>query len=73
MPDSTLLAFEDHGTLARTLDADPGGAEQVMTDLAEAGIDMDDVSARLESEGVASFSKSFDEALDNLGERAEAI
>ena len=73
LPDSTLLAFEDHGTVARTVDADPGAAHQVMSDLAEVGVDMDDVSAKLESEGVASFSKSFDEVLDTLEDRAESV
>ena len=73
LPDSTLLAFEDHGTVARTVDADPEAAQQVMVDLAEVGVDMDDVSAKLESEGVASFSKSFDEVLDTLEDRAEKV
>lgn len=73
LPDSTLLAFEDHGTVARTVDADPDAARQVMTDLAEVGIDIDDVSAKLETEGVASFSKSFDEVLDTLDDRAQAV
>ncbi len=73
LPDSTLLAFEDHGTVARTVDADPDAARQVMVDLAEVGVDMDDVSAKLEAEGVASFSKSFDEVLDTLEDRAESV
>jgi transaldolase len=30
------------------------------------GVDMDDVAATLEREGVASFEKSFDELLDTL-------
>ncbi len=73
LPDSTLLAFDDHGTVARTVDADPAGAYQVMADLAAVGIDMDDVSAKLETEGVASFSKSFDEVLDTLDDRAQSV
>ena len=73
LPDSTLLAFEDHGTVTRTIDADPNAARQVMADLTEVGIDIDDVSAKLETEGVASFSKSFDEVLDTLEDRAESV
>ena len=34
--------------------------------LAEVGVDMDDVAAQLEREGVASFQKSFDELIDAL-------
>ncbi|HVB90906.1 MAG TPA: transaldolase [Acidimicrobiales bacterium] len=70
MPDGTLRAFEEHGTLARTVDADPEGAVSVLRELAEAGIDMADVEQTLEDEGVHSFSKSFDELLQSLSEKA---
>ena len=73
LPDGTLKAFDDHGTLARTIDADPDHARQVVADLGELGIDLEEVANKLESEGVASFAKSFDEVLDTLGERAEAV
>jgi len=73
LPDATLQAFDDHGTLTRTVDADPDRARQVVADLAQLGIDLEEVSTKLETEGVASFAKSFDEVLDTLGERADAI
>ncbi|MDH4276690.1 MAG: transaldolase [Acidimicrobiia bacterium] len=73
LPDSTILAFEDHGTVARTVDADPDAARQVMADLTAVGVDMDDVAAKLETEGVASFSKSFDEVLETLEDRAGSV
>src|SRR5918995_141261 len=61
MPDGTIEAFADHGTLARRVDADVEAAEAVWQGLAEVGVDMDDVAEVLEREGVASFEKSFDE------------
>jgi transaldolase len=70
MPDATLRAFNEHGTLARTIDADPEGAAGVLDSLAEAGIDMADVEQTLEDEGVTSFSKSFDELLQSLSDKA---
>ncbi len=70
LPDATLLAFDDHGTVARTVDADPEAAREVVADLAALGIDLEEVAAKLEAEGVGSFAKSFDEVLDTLGERA---
>ncbi len=70
MPDKTLDDFDDHGTLARTVDADPEGARKVLDDLASVGVDLDDVTRTLEEEGVASFSKSFDELLSSLGSKA---
>jgi transaldolase len=71
MPDSTLGDFEDHGTVARTVDADVDGARAVLARLAEVGVDLADVTAVLESEGVASFSKSFDELLGALRAKAD--
>jgi transaldolase len=73
MPDATLEAFEDHGTPARTIDADVEGARQVLADLAEVGVDIDDVTRQLEDEGVASFSKSFEELIGSLDAKAQAI
>ncbi len=70
MPDATVAAFLDHGIVARTIDQ---GAEQARADLdalRAAGIDMADVSARLEDEGVAAFSKSYDELLQALEDKA---
>jgi transaldolase len=73
LPDSTLAAFADHGTLARTIDADPAAAEQTMIDLAEVGIDLAEVAVKLEAEGVGGFAKSFDEVLETLGTRADQV
>jgi transaldolase len=70
MPDGTLKAFADHGTLARTVDHDPAGAVDTLAKLADAGIDMEDVEQTLEDEGVHSFSKSFDELLQSLSDKA---
>ena len=73
MPDATLEAFEDHGTLGRRVDQDPDAAQATLDRLAELGVDMADVTRVLEDEGVASFSKSFDELLGVLGDKAEQL
>ena len=73
IPDGTLAAFEDHGTLARTVDADPAAAQDVVDRLAALGIDLEVVAATLEEEGVASFSKSFDDLLGTLSAKAESL
>ena len=66
LPDATLEAFEDHGTVARTVDAAPAAAHAVLRDLTSAGVDLDDVAQVLEDEGVAAFVTSFDDLLDSL-------
>jgi transaldolase len=72
LPEATLEAFEDHGTLTRTIDDDLAGAHDVW-DRIGAIVDLDDVGRTLEDEGVASFSKSFDELLGVLGDKANAL
>ena len=73
MPDPTIEAFLDHGTVARTVDAGLDRARQGWSALAEVGIDVDDVSRTLEEEGVASFSKSYDELLQALTDKANKL
>ena len=73
LPEATLEAFADHGTLARTVDASFTEAEDTWAALAAVGVDMDDVSAKLEREGVDSFMKSFDELIDALQTKADDL
>ena len=73
MPENTLEAFEDHGVLARSVDADLDGARQVIDDVGRVGVDMDAVSAALEEQGVSAFAKSFDELLGSLGAKAATV
>ncbi len=73
LPDATLEAFEDHGTVARTVDADPAAAHVVLHDVTEAGVDLDDVARVLEDEGVSAFVKSFDELLGSLSEKVDSF
>jgi transaldolase len=73
MPDETIEAFVDHGSLARTVDVGVDDAEATWSALAEVGVDMDDVAETLEREGVASFQKSFDQLLDALTVKAAEL
>jgi transaldolase len=73
MPEVTLDAFEDHGTLARTVDADPDAARATFDAIRTVGVDLDDVSRVLEDQGVASFAKSFDELITTLSSKAEDL
>ncbi len=73
MPDATVDAFADHGTVARTVDTGIDEARADLDRLKEVGVDMADVARVLEDEGVASFAKSFDELIASLGDKANAI
>jgi transaldolase len=73
LPDATIEAFTDHGTLARTIDKDVDEAEATWTALHDVGVDMADVARTLEEEGVASFEKSFDELISALETKASSL
>jgi len=73
LPDATIDAFADHGTLARTVDANLAEAHRVWDTLPKIGVDVADVGRKLEEEGVSSFSKSFDELLTALREKAAGL
>jgi transaldolase len=73
LPEVTIRAFEDHGRVARTLDARVADARDVMATLATIGVDMDDVGLTLEEEGVESFHQSFQHVLSALETTSQRI
>ena len=66
MPEETIRAFQDHGEVALTLEQAIDEAERLFGQLAEAGIDYEDVVRVLEEEGVQKFADSFAELLDGI-------
>ena len=67
MPAEKVVAFQDHGVVKQNsilegLDE----AERLLEQLAEAGVDYDDVVATLEEEGVQKFADSFGDLLDGI-------
>jgi transaldolase len=73
LPESTIAAFDDHGHLTRSIDANVDGAHDVLRELAEAGIDMGDVGRVLEDAGVTSFDESFSHVLGALDAKARTL
>jgi transaldolase len=72
MPESTMAAFVDHGTLRRTIDDNIPEAAALLDRLGSAGVDMHTVGQLLEDQAVAAFTTSFDEALTLLKAKAKA-
>jgi transaldolase len=73
MPDATITAFKNHGKAARTVDSHLDEARATMEQLIAAGIDYDAVTRQLENEGIASFSKSFEELLAEIAKKAAKV
>ncbi len=66
MPRETVEALLDHGQVSDTLETGIEEAKATFAQLAEAGIDYDDVVAVLEREGVQKFADSFSELIDGV-------
>jgi transaldolase len=73
MPAETIEAFQDHGRVEPTLERGLDEAHRVLEQIAEAGVDYDDVTDTLEREGVEKFSDSFDELLAGIETSAREL
>jgi transaldolase len=73
MPEKTLLAFAITGSVRAVMAKDGGDAEQVLARFAKAGIDVDALAARLQSEGADSFVKSWTELMNRIAEKSAAL
>ena len=74
MPENTMLAFADHGEVhGDQVSGTAGQAQRVFDELAEVGVDVDDVFAVLEREGAEKFEASWTELAETVaGQLAKA-
>jgi len=73
MPEGTLKALADHGTLGTILAADGGDSEEVLAKFAKAGVDVDALAAQLQEEGTKSFVKSWNELMAVITSKSAAL
>jgi len=73
MPPATIVAYKDHGNPEVRIDKGLDDARRVMDQLAEVGISMDEVTKKLEIDGVAAFAKSFDSLIAVVEKRRRDI
>jgi transaldolase len=73
MPEETIVAFQDHGVSEVRLTQNVDAARELLTSLAAAGIDYDDVTATLEREGVEKFEDSFRDLLSGIQAKRLAL
>lgn len=66
MPDKTLMAFADHGEVGGPIPPDGGDADEVLAQFQSAGIDTDELAARLQREGKEAFNKSWNDLLESI-------
>jgi transaldolase/glucose-6-phosphate isomerase len=74
MPPATIEAFLDHGVVAGdTVKAGYAGAHKVMDQLAQAGINMDDVTQQLLDAGVKTFADSYNALIRGIAEKVDTM
>jgi transaldolase len=73
MPDKTLLAFAEHGKVGDPLPADGGDSQSVLAEFEDAGIDADELAARLQVEGAEAFEASWKQLLETIASEGEKL
>lgn len=67
MPEKTMMATADHGVIdGDTITKNVASARAFLEELSAAGVDFDDVTAKLETEGVEKFIASWDELVGSV-------
>ncbi len=73
MPEETLLAFAEHGSVGKALPRDGGDCERVLAAFGKAGIDVAKLAADLQSEGAKSFVDSWKDLLSSIESKSKAL
>ncbi len=73
LPPATFEAYRDHGDPAVRIRDGMARAPGQLAGLKAAGVDLDRVTAELETEGVASFAASYESLLAGIESKAEAL
>lgn len=66
LPPATYTAFRDHGRVRASLEQNLDEARRVLEQLAEAGIELHQVTQQLQDEGVKAFADSFDSLMASI-------
>ena len=73
MPEKTLLAFHEHGNVTGTLPRDGGDCERVLAGFRNAGIDLDQLAADLQSQGAQAFDQSWSKLFDAIETKGKVL
>jgi transaldolase len=73
MPEGTLKALTNHKELDSIMPADGGDCEEVLAQFAKAGIDIDDLAAKLQSEGATLFDNFWNELMTVIASKCTVL
>lgn len=66
VPPETLTAYRDHGNPALLLETDVEKATHVLSELPKIGINLTEITDKLEKDGVASFKQAYDKLIEAI-------
>ena len=73
IPEKTLLAFAEHGSVKDVLQVDEGYAEAVLKEFTREGVNAEALAADLQREGTAAFAKSWSDLMVRLASKTEVL
>ena len=73
MPEATLAAFLEHGRALEAIETDVDTAKASLHRLEDAGIGMEQVTAKLLEDGLQAFADSYDKLLANIEEKRSRL
>lgn len=73
MPESTLLAVDDHGRIGEPMRADAGDALATLAQFEAAGIDLDTLAGTLQSDGVQKFAQAWNGLLNRIEDQVALV
>lgn len=73
MPEATLKALGDHGSIGAPLATNGGDSKTVLASFAAAGIDIDALATKLQDDGATSFVKSWNELIEVIATKRATL
>ena len=73
MPEETLLAFADHGSVGDVLEADGGDSDAVIAAFAQHGHDYAELAERLQRDGASAFVASWDSLMSVIATKSASL
>lgn len=69
LPMETIDAFRDHGKVTDSLTQGIEDAKKTLEGLKKEGIDIDEITQKLEDEGIEKFNKAYEKLLKSIGDQ----
>ncbi len=73
LPPKTMEAFKDHGVAESRLTGDLAQAHKDISQLADLGVSLGNITDQLEADGISSFTEAFDRLLTVLSDKRKAV